>query len=48
MTSIPLPSSPDWPGAFNNTSVQHLSTQDAALIPEPWFAKAAQEVQVND
>ncbi|KAF5392957.1 hypothetical protein D9757_001274 [Collybiopsis confluens] len=32
LTSTPLPPSPDWPGAFNNTSVQFLPSQETELM----------------
>ncbi|KAJ3982063.1 SRR1-domain-containing protein [Lentinula detonsa] len=35
VTSIPLPTSPDWPGAFNNTSVQFVTNENLdALVTE--------------
>ncbi|KAJ3776717.1 SRR1-domain-containing protein [Lentinula raphanica] len=32
LTAIPLPPSPDWPGAFNNTSVQYLTDEKLAAL----------------
>jgi len=46
ITSTPLPFSSDWPGAFNNTSVQFLSKEDASSVMQE-KAEDAKSVRID-